>query len=195
MIQLQELVRVGLLDAIFTAFYFSYSNCQSFIDRVCERVLATDDKYPFSSVSYDVYFDFEKLLWKGEIERNDFSFEGIKFKGVDIKLINDGFIYTHQDLDDNLTKCDIGSWHSLLADVISQSFPAVLEFAKRIGLSNKSPFFYRFNAGRLDIHTKDFVNRLSLSVTYDHGSPTYDFDDYWEDLEPGPTNSSLPEPN
>jgi hypothetical protein len=176
---LHELVRIDRLDAIFTAFY---SSNESSIDKA----LATDDNYKYSATK-DYYFEYDKLIWRAEIRYNKFSFKGTDFKGVYIKLINDGFIYTKQYLNDNLKyaheRHKISSWYTLPANVISQSFQSILNFAtKKIGLStNKPAFFYSYADDRLDIQIKDFGKRLSLSITYEYGSPTHDFDDYWED--------------
>lgn len=175
---LQELVRIDRLDAIFIAFY---SSNLSNIDLALE----TDDNYKYS-VTKDYYFEYDKLTWRAEIQYKYFSFKGSVFKGVDIKFINDGFIYTKQYLKDNLKypheRHKIASWYTLPIDVITQSFQSVLKFATNFGLStNKPAFFYSYASDRLDIQIKDFGKRLSLSITYEYGSPTHDFDDYWED--------------
>lgn len=177
--RLQELIRIDRLDNIFASFY---SSNQTKIDLE----LANDNSYN-NSLAKVYYFEYDSLTWRSEIRYSFFGFKGTDLKAVDIKLINDGFIYTKQYTAENrkykFERHDIASWYTLPKDLISQSFKQLLEFATtKIGLSTQNPaFFYSCDSDRLDIQIKDFKKQLSLSLTYEYGAPTHDFDDYWED--------------
>jgi hypothetical protein len=66
---------------------------------------------------------------------------------------------------------------------VNESFQTVLTFAKdKIGLTtNKPAFWYSSDDDRVDIQIKDFTKQLALSITYEYGEPTTDFEDFWED--------------
>jgi hypothetical protein len=90
---LEEYIKIDRLGSIFESFY---TQNQEQIDKD----LADPNNYAYGKKGV-YFFSSDKLQWRGEIHYCFFNYNRTQIKSVDIKLINDGFIYTKQYLNES----------------------------------------------------------------------------------------------
>jgi hypothetical protein len=176
----EELDRLQL-DEIFASFY---SPNQNQIDAEL-----AEESYFDHSVR-KVYYDGrgDGGTWKSTIQYCYLCYKGTRFKAVRIKFQCRGSViesawhqtpnHARQRLEENEEKLD----YSLAKEYLSPKVPRLLAFVNKLGLTTHNPaYFYVERGDALNIVIKDLTKLLFVSVVYRRGSPTFDFDDYWED--------------
>ena len=180
---LEELFDIERLDNIFGSLYDQHK------DSIEKHRQTLDYNL---SITKDYYFTFDNLTWKCDITYQlcnaNTKYGKVELTSVDVKLVNDAFIYTKRYQESgNIHQYErhkLKDWYMLDQKISSTKFPKIFDFVKNsIGITTTKPaFYYNYLGDRLDIQFKDMGKKLSFSVTFEYGSPTHDFDDYWEDI-------------
>jgi hypothetical protein len=171
---LSKYLDVSWLQECFMAFY---NQNKSVIEQDCKHELL----YTTSTVK-TYYFVFDNLTWRGTIQYSTYSLSGKAFKGIDVKLPNDGFVYTSKPgADYQKPRHQANGW-KLMDSVSAAALALMRDTMEKISGCKHAPIhFYHMPLERLDIQSKDFPNQLSYSVCFENGPPTHDFDeDLWK---------------
>lgn len=173
--KLSDYILLKRLGDIFEVFYTQNQ-------EPIKKNIADEGLYQ-STTTYPYYYRFDELTWKATITYNFYFLRGVAFKSIDIKLANDGFIYTLDYCGQSHPhyRHGRGDWYNLLSSE-HDKLGSVFQFAKTFGANVEPKIYYNHSYDRLDIQFKDVQTKKSVSVCFEYGHPDHDFDDIWNQI-------------
>ena len=122
-----------------------------------------------------------KIRYLGTIYIDNFENHlGQSIRNLNIKLSNDGFVYTNKvnAFRENIERHSSKTW-CLLDREYNDEFDSILKWCKKkLNCKSRVKIFYNFKEERLDI--KVFGNnKRTITITFEPGYPEIDFDDEW----------------
>jgi len=136
------------------------------ISRLCNVLRAFMKSYPYQKIqidsNLDVLFEFDEWIWKSEIRTIDTVYKGQIVKFLNVKLPNDGYIYT-----------DNSSFKEKDSEVL-QEFREQLKKIMPDG-TEFSLWFYNYEFRKLEIHFADNEKKPKwiYHIGFEYGTPEY----------------------
>jgi len=133
-------------------------------------------------------YSFDGLHYKGTIIcKTENLAGGLKVMSYNLKLSNDGFLYScRSDLQvhrNNIRRHNHGDW--CLLDIGScRKFQDGSKLANIIlGRPDKTQTFYNEHNNRVDLKYIDSCSKNAMCITFEPGYPENDFEDVWLDMD------------
>jgi len=143
-----------------------------------------DWKAPHVLKDLVVFFEHDKITYRGEIRREEQQYKGQDCWSTKISLPNDGFFYPHPaklKVLDPTPKFRHGSAGWIMLDrPETLVFDSIRSFCTTM-LGGKPGFhlYYNFNFNMMDFQAINKTTSDMINVSFHYGTPETDFDDEW----------------
>jgi len=111
----------------------------------------------------DVFFEFDEWIWKGTVKTKRSVYNGEMVKFLNVKLPNDGYIYTDNSAYKEGQSDALKEFRELLQSIM----PEGTTFTK---------WFYNFEWRKLEIHfteARENQQKIIYHIGFDYGTPEY----------------------